>query len=124
MSRPTSPHLTWYKPQITSVLSIMHRMSGMALGIGAVALAWWVVAVAYGGGVYAGTALVYGSIVGQVLMFLWTIALAFHLCNGIRHLFWDMDVGFDLTSVYRSGWAVLVMTALLTIAVWLIVLLV
>lgn len=122
MSRPLSPHLTWYTPQITSTLSIMHRFSGAALSVGAVGLAWWVIAVAVGGGVYAGTAWAYGSIIGQVVLFLWTIALAFHLCNGIRHLCWDVDIGFDMPTVNRSGVVVLVMTAVLTIVVWLIVL--
>lgn len=124
MSRPLSPHLTWYQPQITSTLSIMHRFSGLALSLGAVALAWWVVAVAIGGGAFAVTAWLYGSIGGQIVLFLWTIALAFHLSNGIRHLFWDADVGFSMTAVNRSGVAVLVVTAVLTIVVWLIALLV
>lgn len=122
MSRPLSPHLTWYKPQITSTLSILHRFSGIALGVGAVALAWWVVAVAIGGATYAGTARWYTSIIGQVFLFGWTLALAFHLSNGVRHLLWDADVGFDMPSVNRSGIAVLILTALFTIAIWLIVL--
>lgn len=121
MSRPLSPHLTWYKPQITTVLSVLHRFSGIALTLGAVALAWWVVMVALGGDLYATTALVYTSIGGQVVLFLWTIALAFHLSNGIRHLFWDIGVGFEMSTVNRSGIAVLIMTALLTIAIWLAV---
>lgn len=123
MSRPLSPHLTWYKPQITSVLSILHRFSGIALAIGAVALSWWVVAIAIGGHTYASTAWLYTSIGGQVLLFGWTVALAFHLCNGIRHLFWDAGLGFEMTTVNRSGIAVLIMTAALTVLVWLIVLL-
>lgn len=123
MSRPLSPHLTWYKPQITSTLSILHRFTGIALAIGALALSWWVVAVAIGGEAYAGTAWLYTSIAGQIVLFCWTIALAFHLCNGIRHLFWDAGVGFDMRTVNRSGIAVLLLTAALTIAIWLIVLL-
>ena len=123
MNRPLSPHLSWYKPQITSTLSILHRFSGIALAFGAVALAWWVVAVAVGGGVYDGTAWLYTSIAGQIVLFLWTIALAFHLSNGIRHLFWDADIGFDMRAVNASGIAVLILTAVLTITVWLIVLL-
>lgn len=123
MSRPLSPHLTWYKPQITSVLSILHRFTGIALAVGAVALTWWVVAVAIGGKPYVDTASVYGSIIGQILLFGWTLALAFHLSNGIRHLCWDAGVGFEMTAVNRSGIAVLVLTTVLTAAVWLIVLL-
>lgn len=123
MSRPLSPHLTWYKPQITSTLSILHRFSGIALAVGTIALAWWVVAVAVGGSTYAGTAWLYTSIGGQVVLFCWTLALTFHLSNGIRHLFWDAGAGFEMHAVNRSGIAVLVMTAVFTIAIWLIVLL-
>lgn len=123
MSRPLSPHLTWYKPEITSTLSILHRFSGAALSVGAIALVWWVIAVAVGGGLYAETAWLYASIGGQVVLFGWTIALAFHLSNGIRHLFWDVGYGFEMATVRRSGGAVLAMTAVLTVAVWLIVLL-
>lgn len=122
MSRPLSPHLTWYKPQITSTLSIMHRFSGIALTLGAVALVWWVVAVAIGGATYDGTATLYASVGGQIVLFLWTVALAFHLGNGIRHLFWDAGKGFEMTTVNRSGMAVLAATAVLTMAIWLIVL--
>lgn len=123
MSRPLSPHLTWYKPQITSTLSIMHRFSGIALALGAVALAWWVIAAAVGGPTHASTAAVYASLGGQIALFLWTVALAFHLSNGIRHLCWDAGQGFEMITVNRSGLAVLVATALLTIVVWSIVLL-
>lgn len=122
MARPLSPHLTWYKPQITSVLSILHRLTGIALTIGSVALAWWVVAVAVGGATFANTTAVYTSIIGQIFLFGWTVALSFHLANGIRHLFWDAGYGFEMTTVNRSGVAVLVMTAVLTIVVWLIAL--
>lgn len=122
MSRPVSPHLTWYKPQITSTLSVFHRASGIALVIGTVGLAWWVIATAVGGGIYTGTAWFYSTVGGQVVLILWTLALVFHLCNGIRHLFWDADIGFTMTAVNRSGIAVLVMTALLTLAIWLSVL--
>lgn len=124
MTRPVSPHLTWYKPQITSTLSILHRFSGVALTVAAVVLGWWVIAVAIGGPAYTATAWFYTSIIGKILLVCWTVALAFHLSNGIRHLFWDVDIGFSMAAVNRSGIAVLVMTAMLTLAVWLIVFLV
>lgn len=120
MARPLSPHLTWYKPQITSVLSILHRGTGIALTIGSIALAWWVIAIAVGGSTYHVTAGLYGSIVGLIFLFGWTVALCFHLANGIRHLFWDAGYGFEMTTVNRSGIAVLVATAVLTVAVWVI----
>src|SRR5699024_8587044 len=100
------------------------RFSGVALALGAIGLSWWVVAVAIGGGVYATTSWLYSSLGGTIVLILWTIALAFHLCNGIRHLCWDADIGFEITTVNRSGIAVLALTAVLTAAVWLIVFLV
>lgn len=102
----------------------MHRFSGIVLALGTIGLSWWVVAVALGGGAYATTRWLYGSLGGRVMMILWTIALAFHLCNGIRHLCWDADIGFGIETVNRSGVAVLIMTAILTTAVWLTVFLV
>ncbi|NII09093.1 succinate dehydrogenase, cytochrome b556 subunit [Oleiagrimonas sp. C23AA] len=124
MSRPISPHLTWYKPQITSVLSIMHRFTGIALAAGALALAWWVVAVAIGGEVFTGTTAVYTSVIGQIVLALWTLALAFHMSNGIRHLCWDAGWGFQMRQVRSSGWLTLAMTVILTALVWVFVLLV
>ncbi len=117
-ARPLSPHLSIYRPQLTSVLSILHRATGVGLGLGAVPLVWWLGAAAAGPDAFAVAQEWAGSFVGRLLLFGWSWALLFHLCSGIRHLFWDAGYGFELAVVYRSGWAVAVVSAVLTLAAW------
>ena len=125
MQRPLSPFMfpTWYRFQITSALSILHRLTGIALAVGSILLAWWLVSVAAGGKLFAATHAVVASPVGMLLLFCWSMAFFFHLCNGIRHLFWDAGYGFALPHARRSGYAVLAVTVLLTVITWLYVLL-
>src|SRR5882672_8075981 len=124
MERPLSPFMfpTWYRFQITSVLSILHRLTGIALSVGSILLAWWLIAVAAGGQVFAATHAFLGSPIGVLLLFLWSVAFFYHLCNGVRHLVWDSGYGFELRQAHRSGYAVLAATALLTALTWLYVL--
>ncbi len=117
-SRPLSPHLQVYKPQITSVMSIMHRMTGVALAVGTLVLVWWLVAAASGGSAFASAQGVIGSWYGRLLLFGWSFALFYHLCNGIRHLLWDMGKGFELGAVTRSGLIVVLVSLALTIIAW------
>lgn len=121
VSRPLSPHLTAYNPEITSTLSIFHRASGIALFLGISLLAWWVVSVALGGTPYDRTVWALGSVLGRIFLFGWSLALAFHLLNGLRHLFWDAGYGFAMERVRQSGWAVLVLTIILMAVFWLLV---
>lgn len=116
--RPLSPHLQIYRWQLTSVLSILHRVTGVALSVGTLLLVWWLVAAATGPQAYAAVQAFIGSWVGLVLLFGWSVALFYHLCNGIRHLVWDTGHGLDLPSVYSSGWIVLAATAVLTALAW------
>ncbi len=118
--RPLSPHLTVYRPQLTSVLSILHRMTGVALGAGTLLLVWWLAAAASGPESFATVQAFTGSVIGRVLLLGWTWALLYHLCNGIRHLFWDAGLGYELATVTRSGWAVVAASAALTLAVWIL----
>lgn len=120
-SRPLSPHLQHYRPEITSVLSVLHRGTGIVLGLGAVGLAWWITALALGGSAQSITHWVLTSWLGYVALFGWTYALAFHLCNGVRHLFWDAGQGFEMKTVRRSGWAAVWGAFLLTVIVWALV---
>ena len=113
--RPLSPHIGIYKPQITSVLSILHRATGMFLCFGAVVFAWWVIALALGPEPYAAVRSALGSWLGRLLLFAWTFSFFFHLCNGVRHLFWDAGVGFELRTVQASGLAVVAASIALTI---------
>jgi succinate dehydrogenase / fumarate reductase cytochrome b subunit len=116
--RPLSPHLQVYRWQLTSVLSILHRATGVALSVGAVLLVWWLAAAAAGPAPYAHLQGFIGSWFGLLLLFGWSVALFYHLCNGIRHLWWDTGHGLELDQVYASGWTVLGATAVLTVLAW------
>lgn len=116
--RPLSPHLQVYRWQLTSVMSILHRASGVLLTFGAVALAWWLLALDAGGERYAQAARIVGSPIGLLLLFGFTLALVYHLLNGVRHLLWDMGWGFEISDTYRSGWAVALLTVVFTAAIW------
>lgn len=120
--RPLSPHLQVYRPQITSAMSICHRISGVALAVGTLLLTYWLVAAAAGPEAYARAQSVLGGFFGSLILFAFTAALFYHLCNGIRHLMWDAGYGFDMPTVYRSGYAVMIAAAVLTVLVWLLAL--
>jgi len=114
-NRPLSPHLQIYKPQLTAALSIFHRASGVFLVIGTLLLVYWLTALAQGPESYAQAQSFFGSIFGRLILFPWVLALFYHLCNGIRHLFWDMGLGFEISSVYASGKLVVVAAIALTL---------
>ena len=116
--RPLSPHLQIYRWQLTSVLSILHRATGIAISVGAILLVSWVGAASDGPESFAAFQRFMGSWLGLLLLFGWSVALFYHLCNGIRHLWWDTGHGLDLKSVYASGWAMLAGTAVLTVIAW------
>lgn len=120
--RPRSPDVQIYRPQLTSVLSITHRASGVWLALGAIALVVWLIVTATGGHAYTVLESFLGSWLGYALLFSWTLALFYHLCNGIRHLAWDMDYGFELRSIYLSGWCVVIASVVLTGLTWAIAL--
>jgi len=120
--RPLSPHLQVYRWQITMTMSILHRASGLVLVAGAFGLAWWLLAVAAGGPAYARAAECLASPLGLLALAVFSLALVYHLLNGIRHLLWDFGVGFEIPEVYRSGYAVAVLTVVLSAAIWLVAL--
>ena len=121
MERPLSPFMfpVWYRFQISSALSILHRLTGIALAVGSILLAWWPIAVAAGGEVFAATHAFIASPIGVLLLFLWSVAFFYHLSNGIRHLAWDAGYGFEIRTAHLSGYAVLFATAVLTVVAWL-----
>ena len=119
-NRPLSPHLQIYRPQLTSVLSILHRLTGIALAAGAVMLVVWLLAAAAGPEAFAAVQAFNGSWIGLALLAGWSFALFYHLCNGVRHLFWDAGMGFELRTVYASGRAVVAVSAALTLGAWLL----
>lgn len=118
VSRPLSPHLQIYRPQLTSVLSILHRITGVVLAIGTLLLAWWLIAAAEGPEAFDLVQGILDSWFGRLVLFGFTVSLFYHLCNGIRHLFWDFGYGLELKTVYRSGWSVVVATVVLTLLSW------
>lgn len=118
--RPISPHLTIYRPQITTVMSILHRITGLALAFGTVFLVAWLWAAAYSPDCFTGLHGFFGSILGKIMMFGWSLAFYYHLLNGIRHLWWDLGHGFDMRSVEISGLVVAVLCAALTITTWIV----
>ena len=119
-NRPLSPHLQVYRPQLTSVLSITHRGTGVFLSLATLLLVYWLAALAAGPATYATAQAFFGSWFGQLILLACTFSLFYHLCNGVRHLFWDMGVGFELPTAYRSGYAVVVVSIVMTVIAWLI----
>ncbi|MEE2694593.1 MAG: succinate dehydrogenase, cytochrome b556 subunit [Pseudomonadota bacterium] len=116
--RPLSPHLQVYRPQLNSVMSISHRFTGLFLGLGALFLTCWLVSLAAGPTQYSIFHAWVGSVFGRAILLGWTFSLFYHLCNGIRHLFWDAGYGYELRTVFISGWAVLISSSLLTGGLW------
>jgi succinate dehydrogenase / fumarate reductase cytochrome b subunit len=116
--RPLSPHLQVYRLPMTAVMSISHRMSGIALSLGLVMLVWMLVATAMGPSAYGVFHGFIASWLGQFMLMGWSAALFYHMCNGIRHLFWDMGFLFELDNAFKSGLVVIFMAVLLTALTW------
>jgi len=117
-SRPLSPHLGIYKPIPTMVMSIVHRITGMALYAGTVLVAWWLIAAASGPAYFDWANGVFGSILGRFVLFFYTWALVHHMLGGIRHFIWDTGRGFDITVTTRLAWATLAGSIILTVLIW------
>ncbi|MBV9736189.1 MAG: succinate dehydrogenase, cytochrome b556 subunit [Acidisphaera sp.] len=118
--RPLSPFMlgSAYRFQLTSSLSILNRITGVAVSVGTIVLTWWLVAAATSPAAYDTVSGFLRSWIGLLLLFGWSASLFYHLLNGIRHLAWDGGIGFDLPEVHRSGWAVVIGTVVLTVLVW------
>ena len=118
--RPLSPHLSIYKPMLTMMMSIVHRITGAALYFGTALLVWWLVAAASGPTAYAKVQWFMGSIIGQVILFGYTWALVHHMFGGIRHFIWDTGHGFGPSErewLVRAGLAGSIAT---TIILWIV----
>jgi succinate dehydrogenase / fumarate reductase cytochrome b subunit len=115
--RPTSPHVQIYRWQIGNTLSILHRLTGAALGLGLIALSYWLVSLAGGPDTYGAAGRFFGSPVGLIVLLGWTFSFLFHLLNGVRHLFWDAGRGFERTPRHLSGWLAVVGAVVLTLCV-------
>ncbi len=118
INRPLSPHLQVYRLPLLAILSILHRMTGAVLSIGGLMVAWWLVAAMLGEGPYNTAMNFIRSPLGIFMMFGWSLALYYHLFNGIRHLIWDTGRLFKIKQAYMSGYVVLLLTVLATAATW------
>ncbi|HET7656302.1 MAG TPA: succinate dehydrogenase, cytochrome b556 subunit [Luteimonas sp.] len=118
--RPLSPHLQVYRWQITMTMSILHRVTGTILVVGAFAFAWWLLALAAGGDTYATVADCLASPLGKLFLFGFSLSLVYHLLNGIRHLLWDAGWGFEIPEFYASGWTVAALTVVFTLILWIL----
>lgn len=118
IERPLSPHLQIYSPLINMVMSILHRITGMALYVGTLLLAWWLLAAAGGVDHFAIARGFFRSLVGQLVLFGYTWALIHHALGGVRHLIWDTGRAFDLRSVDALCWATIIGSVVITLAIW------
>jgi succinate dehydrogenase / fumarate reductase cytochrome b subunit len=116
--RPLSPHLQIYSPLINMVMSIVHRITGAALYVGSLLLAWWLIAAATGPEYYDYVAGFFGSWPGKIILLGYTWALMHHLLGGLRHLLWDTGRGYDLKTIDLLSWGTLAGSLALTALIW------
>jgi len=119
-SRPLSPHLSIYRWPLTMTLSMLHRGTGVALSVGLIALAAWLQSIAAGEASYQTIMGWMDTLIGRALLLGWSFAFFFHLANGIRHLFWDAGLGFELHHANVSAWFVVVASIGMTGTYWLL----
>jgi succinate dehydrogenase / fumarate reductase, cytochrome b subunit len=117
-ARPISPHLQIYKWQLTMMLSIVHRATGIALAVGTILLVALLIALAAGPDAYASVRALCASPIGMILLLGWSWSLCFHALNGVRHLFWDAGAGFEIPRAYASGWTVVALSLIATGLIW------
>ena len=117
-ARPLSPHLQIYRLPLPALLSITHRMTGVVLSTGTVLLALWLIALAQGPETFAIAMTIISHPLGQIVLFGYSVALFYHMCNGIRHLNWDRGSGLEIEAVYRSGKITIAAAVCLTAALW------
>lgn len=119
--RPLSPHIQIYRWPLSMALSIVHRATGVGLALGLILMTWWLLALASGPDAFATVQAVMHSWIGVLVLFFWTLALYFHLGNGVRHLVWDAGYGFELGQARKSGIAVLAFAGAMTVLTWLVI---
>ncbi len=116
--RPLSPHLQIYRPMLTMMMSIAHRISGVGNAIGFVLLAWWLLAITSGPETYTTVNGFFASIFGRFLLFMFSWGLIHHMLGGIRHLIWDTGCGLDKQSIEIFAWGTIIGSTVLTLALW------
>ena len=120
-NRPLSPHLTIHKKVLTALFSIFHRITGIGLSIGSILISIWFLLISLGPNYYIYFEIISKNIFFKFILLIWTIGIFYHLYNGFRKLYWSFGIGMDLITVYRSGYIVLFLTLISTLAVWLLV---
>jgi succinate dehydrogenase cytochrome b subunit len=118
--RPLSPHLSIYKPMLTTMMSIVHRITGFGLYFGTLLVAWWLIAAASSPNAYAGIGSFMSSFFGRFILFGYTWALVHHMLGGIRHLIWDTGRGFGPQEREWLAAANLIGSIALTIIIWVV----
>jgi len=116
--RPLSPHLQIYRPMLTMMMSIMHRITGVGLYFGIILLIWWLTAAAISADYFALTQTIFGHWLSKLVLFGFTWALLHHMLGGLRHLLWDTGHGFKLTTVEWLARLNIALSILLTLALW------
>lgn len=118
MNRPLSPHLQVYKWELHMVLSIFHRLTGVFLSIGLISLMWWLIAAALSENYFTLVQSYIAHPFGRVILFSFSISIIYHTLNGIRHLFYDAGMGYDLNTTRNSGRLVVFLTIIFTLGIW------
>ena len=118
LNRPLSPHLSIHKKVLTAVFSIFHRFTGICLSLGAILLCVWIILIALGPSFYSKFQTLSSLIFFKIFLFLWTLTIFYHLYNGVRYLFWSYGKMMDLSTVYKSGYVVIILSILSTMLVW------
>lgn len=116
VERPLSPHLDIYRWQVTNTLSIVHRATGVFMSVGALVLVYWLVALASGPEAYANVQTLYASGWFKLPLIGWAFCFFYHLANGVRHLVWDIGLGFEPAAIRAGGYLVVAVAVLATAA--------
>ncbi len=117
---PLSPHLSIYRWPITMTLSILHRVTGVAMSVGLVVLCAWLMSAAAGAADYERVVSLLSTMIGKLMLIGFSFAFFFHLANGVRHLVWDVGYGFEIYQANASAWFVLLLAGGMTAAFWML----
>ena len=117
---PLSPHLSIYRWPITMTLSILHRVTGVAMSVGLIVLCAWLISAAAGAADYERVVSLLSTMIGKLMLIGFSFAFFFHLANGVRHLVWDVGYGFEKHQANASAWFVLLLAGGMTAAYWML----
>ena len=116
--RPLSPHIQIYRPEMTSTLSITHRLTGVALSVGLLMIIYALYSLAAGADQYLQLKSFFNHWIGKTLLLGWSFSFFYHLINGVRHLIWDIGYGYEKKTMHASGWGVILLSLAITFKLW------